>query len=124
MIRDEAFRASYERLRQIAGRAVRKGFTYKTALLTCIMVDSHWRSLVEALMPGQEKVWQAHRDVGSLPFARGYSPRELLEKVIVLDVPSLAPHFKKAPPPGELLVIACDDEGASLYSVAPRDEPS
>lgn len=64
-----------DRVAHFKSRLVERGLTPQEAVITVINVDDpHGAVLAEALMPGHD--WQAYRDRGEVPFARGLASRE------------------------------------------------
>ncbi len=70
-----------ERLDHFVRRIVERGLTWEDAVVTCIQVDDHFGGmLTEALMPGHD--WQAYRDRGETPCARGLAGREGIQAIL------------------------------------------
>ncbi|SRR6266568_779549 len=64
-----------DRVAHFKNRLVERGLTPQEVVITVINVDDpHGAVLAEALMPGHD--WQAYRDRGEVPFARGLAGRE------------------------------------------------
>ena len=64
-----------DRVAHFKGRLAELGLSPRDAVITVINVDDpHGAVLAEALMPGHD--WQAYRDRGETPFARGLSSTE------------------------------------------------
>lgn len=64
-----------DRVEHFKGRLAERGLTPQDAVITVINVDDPQGAvLAEALMPGHD--WQAYRDRGEVPFARGLASTE------------------------------------------------
>lgn len=73
-------RASYDgqldRARHFVSRARERNLCPGGVVVVLVNVDDrHGRALAEALMPGQDAAWQAVRELGQVPFARGLACR-------------------------------------------------
>ena len=117
----EIFREAATRLGDLAQLALARGHRAADILIVCIVVDSSWRPLVDALLPGHD--WQAARDRGEIPVCQGSVPRQGTVDRLCEVVPEIAPALRQSPPPGQLHVVVCVEGGASLFVVTPRSEP-
>lgn len=81
-----------ERIDYFVQRILDRGLTWQDAVVTCIQVDDPLGGqLADALMPGHD--WQAIRDLGQVPCARGLAGREGIQEM--LDALSkLAPGYE------------------------------
>jgi hypothetical protein len=97
-------------MRRLAERATVKSTDHETQfLVACIDVeDPTWRFLVDLLMPGAD--WQAIRDRGESPVARGVVPRELVASVLEELYPAALPL-----PPEPTTVVVFSAGGASAF---------
>jgi len=70
-----------ERVAHFCGRILQRGMTPAEVVIVLINVDTEIGSvLADHLMPGAD--WQAMRDRGEVPFARGLAMREGLQAMI------------------------------------------
>jgi len=70
-----------DRIVHFTRRIAERGLSAKDALIVIINMDDQFGSDVgDALMPGHD--WQAHRDRGEVPFARGLAGREGIQGVL------------------------------------------
>lgn len=70
-----------ERVTHFARRLTEKNLSPKDAAIVLLNVDTRLGSLLaDALMPGHD--WQAFRDQGQIPFARGLAGREGLQELV------------------------------------------
>lgn len=70
-----------DRVAHFTGRIAERGLSANDALIVIINMDDPFGSDVgDALMPGHD--WQAHRDRGEVPFARGLAGREGIQAVL------------------------------------------
>lgn len=103
------------RLQHFAYRAkVVHGQTNAEAVVVCIKVDSDWRPIVDALMPGEN--WQRIRDLGQEPVAKGTAYFPICE-IIARRLPKLASVLMETPTDGYYKCIALDEGGCSVYEI-------
>lgn len=107
---------SLERLEELAHRAVHVlGNSPNVVSLVVIDVnDASWTALVEALMPNEN--WQAYRDRGEIPVARGSIYREVVEYICGC-CPDIRQVLHKPAPLGYLYTFVLAAKGASVYLV-------
>ncbi len=75
------YEAQGERVLHFQARAVQLGKTPADVVIVLINVDDpHGRLMADALMPGHD--WQAYRDRGEVPFARGLAGREGVQNML------------------------------------------
>ncbi|NTW13812.1 MAG: hypothetical protein HGA31_02145 [Candidatus Moranbacteria bacterium] len=111
---------SIERLRHFAYRAKHvRGLSNEQAVVVCIQVDSHWRPLVDALMPGED--WQRFRDMGQEPIARGTAFFPICEDIAKL-LPDIAESLLEKPEDGRYKCIALDEGGCTVYEIDPIEQ--
>lgn len=74
-------------VRRFALRVRERNLSTEDVVIVLLNVDDpHGRILTDVLMPGQDQAWQATRDQGQVPFARGLAARKGIEEVVsVLD---------------------------------------
>lgn len=118
--RHEMVVQSYGRLQHFAYRAQTvHNLSNEDVVVTCIAVDSRWRPLVDKLMPNEN--WQAIRDLGQIPVARGTAFFPIC-KVIAEAMPDLAEVLLEKPSEGHYKLIALDDGGCTVYEIEPAEE--
>lgn len=72
-----------DRIRHFEARIAEKGLSTKDVVIVLVCVDDpHGRGLADALMPGHD--WQAYRDRGEVPYARGLAGREGVQEAVEL----------------------------------------
>jgi hypothetical protein len=87
------FELNKDRIRHFDGRIAEKGLTWKDAVIVVLNVDDiNGGPIAEVLMPGMD--WQAYRDRGEVPFARGLAGRQGIEDIIGLIDPEIAEKLK------------------------------
>lgn len=112
--------ANRGRLSELAARAGAKGHAAKDILIVCIDVDTSWRDVVDELMPGYD--WQAYRDRGELPIARGSVMRAGFGDYLCAAVPDIAHLIRSAPPPGMWHAVVMTAGNATVYLVESKPE--
>lgn len=105
------YHANEERLLQLAQRAEEKtqaeGVCYG---VICIDVDDPtFLDIVEALIPGHD--WQAYRDQGQRPCARGVLVDELLRALVDDFFPAAKEEFKNQ----QTNILVCASGGCSVF---------
>jgi len=106
-------------LAEAAGKAIVKGVHPRDFVAVVIDVDDPmWIDAVGILMPGND--WQAIRDLGKKPLARG-TANDAFARAVGLQVPditaALHPDFV---PEGHVRSLAMTRGGASVYYVRPK----
>lgn len=72
-----------ERVAHFEGRIAALGISVQDTVMVLLNVNDEMGGLItEQLMPGQEAQWQALRDQGAIPFARGLAGRAPLQKLL------------------------------------------
>lgn len=113
---------SMSRLQHIAWRALNvHNLANDKFVIVCIEVDSRWRPIVDQLMPGQD--WQAIRDIGEEPMARGSAMWGICE-VVAEELPDIADVALEMPPKGKVKVIVLSEGGGTIYEMEPKPEDS
>jgi len=76
-----------DRLRELVVRSkVKEKEDGREYTVVCILVDDKaWTWFVDLLMPNHD--WQAYRNRGEIPVARGVVPKKLVEEVIDRPLP-------------------------------------
>ena len=83
------FSLNAERVQHFTARAVARGLTSADVVIVLINVDAPYGStLADALMPGHD--WQAYRDRGETPVARGLAGREGIAEAVRFIDPATA----------------------------------
>ena len=112
-IRQKLYMLNYRGLHKLSKRAYEKKFLPITHLLIVIDADDKtWDWLTEALMPSEN--WDAWRQKGMKPIARGIVPWELFENDLPQLVPALALVIKRRHEAKNHWVLVCGDQGATL----------
>jgi hypothetical protein len=76
-----AAKAQADRVRHFSSRVQERSLRPEDVVITLINADdAHGKFLADALMPGHD--WQAYRDRGEIPFARGLAARGGVEDFI------------------------------------------
>ena len=122
--RNQIFSQNMGRLQHFAYRAMNvHGLSNEEFIVVCIMVDSSWRWLVDAIMPGAD--WQPFRDRGENPTARGFvSLPEDLRGIIVAKLPEFDVCLSERPKEGTANCIVLDDSGGTVYEIQPVEMPT
>jgi len=90
--------------------------TNEDVVVVCIKVDSDWRPIVDALMPGHN--WQEIRDLGQEPVARGTACFSICE--VVADIlPDIADVLLEKPSDNCYKCIVLDEGGGIVYEIKP-----
>ncbi len=118
--RNNMYLGSLPRLQQIAWRALNVlGKRNDQIVVVCIQVDSRWRDVVDALMPGYD--WQSIRDKGEEPVARGSAMWPICE-VVAERLPDIAAVCLEVPTEGMVKAIVLSDGGGTVYELEPKAE--
>jgi len=116
--RDIFFLPNKERLEHMAFRATKKGLARNEFIMVAIDVDDpSWSEVVESLMPGQD--WQAIRDRGEKPVARGTVLADNIVEFLCEVCPDIASALKSELPQGVVRAVVMADGGASVYHIEP-----
>lgn len=101
----EMAKAQADRVRHFVGRVQDKGLRPEDVVITIINVDdARGAVLAEALMPGHD--WQAYRDRGEVPFARGLAGRGGVEDFVTAFDKDAGRKFQEMK--DDLLVVIVD----------------
>lgn len=110
---DDTLALQTERVAHFKRRVAERGESPQAVVIVLINVDDvHGRDMADALMPGQEAMWQGFRDQGQTPFARGLAGRAGVQRC--LDFISAAAGAKLRAVPG-LAVVVIDHGTAAVY---------
>lgn len=116
--RDRFFQPNRERLEHMAFRATKKGLARDEFITVAIDVDDpSWSEVVETLMPGCD--WQAIRDRGEKPVARGTVLVGSIVDFLCQVCPDIAPALTGELPQGIVRAVVMADGGASVYYIEP-----
>jgi hypothetical protein len=101
-----------ERARHFVSRMKERGDSPKDVLITIINVDDPCGGmLADVLMPGHD--WQAYRDRGEKPIARGLAAREGIEEALdVID----AEAAKKLRETEGVVIVVIEDGVAEIFT--------
>lgn len=119
--RNEFIEPQRERLEHMAFRQIKNGLRNDEFVAIAIDVDDPtWTHFVKILMPGiTEEDWQAIRDKGEKPVARG----TVMAKGLLENLSNLVPDIKHALtdelPKDVVRLIVLADGGASVYHTRP-----
>lgn len=119
--REALWRLNRERLAELAWRALHvKKMKPEDFLIVCIDVDDPaWTDLVDALMP--EHDWDAYRQRGEAPVARGSVERASVGEYLSRVIPGIAGRLRN-PDEGEIQVVVLAAGGGSIYLVEPKED--
>lgn len=110
----------YERLQHHAFRAQSiRNRKNDDVVVVCIKVDSPWRPIVDALMPGYD--WQKIRDQRLEPVALGTADFPICE-VVAERMPEIAEVLLETPKEGYYKCIALDEGGCTVYDIEPKEQ--
>jgi hypothetical protein len=125
MLRNDIVDQCMERLQHFAFRAFTAyGLGVNDFVVICIVVDSRWRDLVDLLVPNATDAhWQAFRDRGELPVARGIALTGAIN-LILERLPDLRPAFEEPYPEGTARCVALDDSGGTVYQIVAQAQSS
>jgi hypothetical protein len=77
------FEEQIDRVQHFARRIVERGSSINDLVIVLLNVnDANGRQLTDILMPGQDAMWQAIRDQGQIPYARGLATRRAIEEIV------------------------------------------
>ena len=114
----EFMKANHERLDYFVTRMRDRRMSPREAVVTCIQVDDPFGGqLADALMPGHD--WQAIRDQGLEPVARGLAMREGIEEILSEVYPNVGANLKSA----EGYVAVVVGFGTALIATLKDPEP-
>ncbi len=112
---DDVFEANKERVAHFSRRIDERGLTGADVVIVVLVVDDTYGGLLaDTLMPGQD--WQAVRDRGEIPIARGLAVREGIEEAIGTFDPIAAAKMRSNPS-AKLAVVV----GAGIAEVYQAD---
>jgi len=119
--RDKLFQPNRDRLEHMAFKATKKGLKPDQFVTVAIDVDDpSWTEVVQTLMPNAtEADWQAFRDRGEKPVARGTAMADGLVDYLAQVCPDIAPALLGTLPKGVVRAIVMADGGASVYHIQP-----
>ena len=107
------FNLNADRIAHFKSRAVTLGKSDQDVVIVIINVDDvHGRDLAEALMPGQESMWQGFRDNGETPYARGLAARDGIQNCMNVLDKNAAEKMRLLP---GLLVVVVDHGTAEVF---------
>ncbi len=109
------------RLAELGQRAINKGFSTKDFVVVCIEVDTRWKSLVDILMPNENR--QLIRDTGASPIARGTVMKSICT-FLREELPQIKDALMEDPTEGTLKAIVLNDTGGTVYKIRLRPEGS
>lgn len=114
--RHEFYKANYGNLVDKAYRAINelKIEPSEAAVVAIDVDDPDWSDLANQLMPGED--WQATRDAGMRPVARGSVTWEVVEYIKAV-APSIAEGIEGPPKEGHLYAFIMAAGGVSVYEV-------
>ena len=79
----ETVKAHGDRVTHFKQRILARGFTPDEYVIVLLNVDDDCgKRLSDILMPGQDAMWQAMRNEGKVPYARGLATRDSIEKLV------------------------------------------
>jgi hypothetical protein len=94
--RSAFYMANYDAMVRLATRAHETGRTHDTHVVVAIDADdSTWIELRDALMPGHD--WDAYRQRGEHPVARGIVPKDFFTPWLYDAVPALRGSLDRVP---------------------------
>lgn len=109
-----------ERVEHFVRRVAALGRTPAEVVITLVNVDDpHGRPLAELLMPGNEAAWQAFRDAGQVPFARGLATREGIQSFLDIVDEDAADKLRAL---DGLAVVVVDCGVAEVFEAAQPSE--
>lgn len=112
------YRENEERMRYFAQRIVDRRLSAQETLIVCIDVDDQtWTPLVDALMPGHD--WQAIRDAGEHPVARGLAMSAGVAEGAEAVYPAVGDGFRRPLPEGQMRCAVFAAGGVSVFTVRP-----
>ena len=88
-------------------------------VVVCIKMDSGWRPIVDALMPGYN--WQEIRNLGQEPIARGTAYFSVCQ-AIAKRLPGIANVLLEKPNDGYYKCIALDEGGCTVHEIQPIEQ--
>lgn len=116
--RDLFFQPNRERLEHIAFKATKRGLAPNEFIAVAIDVDDpSWSEVVNTLMPDHD--WQAIRDRGEKPVARGTVLGDGIIDYLSQVCPDIAPALTGTLPRGVVRAVVMADGGASVYHIEP-----
>jgi len=120
--RNKMYTQNMLRLQHLAWRALNVlGKKNDEIVVICIQVDSYWRELADSLVPNCD--WQAFRDMGQDPIARGSVTWDIC-KTLAEELPDISDVIMEVPPKGKVRAIVLSDYGGTVYELEPKPEDS
>ena len=102
------FDLNAERMEYFKNRITEKELTPKDVVITCINVDDHnGKVIADILMPGYD--WQAIRDQGQTPVARGLAKRDGIQEILEVFDKEAAKKLKET----EGVAVVVVDQGVA-----------
>ena len=109
-----------ERIAHFVKRVEELGRTGEDTVIVILNVNDYYgKSFVEAVMPGQDAIWQDYRDKGMIPYARGLAERGGIQGMLeVID--------KEAAAKLEIItegigIVVVDHEVAEVWKAKPDE---
>lgn len=120
VLRNDIYTDALPRLQHLAWRALYvHGLTNIEFVVVCIQVDSIWRDLVDATMPNHD--WQAIRDIGEEPMARG-TVNWAICSVVAERLPDITDVLLETPSDGKVKAIVLTNGGGTVYELEPKQQ--
>jgi len=74
-----------DRVAHFMGRIAALSLSWDDVVIVLLNVDDrHGGQIADILMPDHGRTWQAYRDRGQIPFARGLAPRRGIQSALLL----------------------------------------
>lgn len=109
----DTFDLNKDRVEHFKQRFVERGFTADSVVIAILNVDDPNGELIaDILMPGTD--WQAIRDQGMTPFARGLAARKFIQEALELFDALAAEKLKAV---HSLAVVVVDHNVAEIFEV-------
>lgn len=106
--------ANADRVKHFVGRAQALRKTPAEVVIVLLNVDdNNGSALAEILMPGTD--WQAYREQGQIPFARGLASREGIQEALDMLDAEAGQKLRKM---RKLAVVVVDSDTADVFSAA------
>lgn len=105
--RSAFYMANYDAILRLASRAQETGRTHETHVIVAIDAnDSTWIELRDVLMPGHN--WDAYRERGERPVARGIVPKNVFSEWLYEAVPALRGMLERKPVLTHIALVFAD----------------
>lgn len=109
----ELFSLNIERIEHFKNRITEKKLTPKEVVIVCINVDDpNGKVITDMLMPGYD--WQAIRDQGQIPIARGLAQRDGMQEILEVFDKEAAEKLKQSV---EVAVVVIDYGVAEIFTL-------